>query len=525
MSLLHQAPGGNRLLRVAAILLVVAALASGVSMVQWLPGAPDLYVHLLWAHQVMRCLSEGALPLWLPDLNAGFGSPGIRLYSPLGPTLSGALGLVAGSAGSGLRAAAVLSTSLLAVLLWRRRGVRGLAEAGVISISPLVLHSLLHRGAWSEFLALPLIWWLLESALTGTVSVARDGAILALLWLLHSPSTALVVVLMAFATAMSRDLGLAGRLLGAGVTAAGLSAWQWLPLASEMALVGNREALTGGIFSAELNVLGSQRAHDLEASIWLGWCAVGLLLAVLVGKWWRREPRRTLLIGVCVWLASPLSGWVWRLGSPLAFIQFPWRWLLPAFVLAAAPACARAKSWSGKVALAAALGPAAVLPLSRAVHDPGLTATMGWQPAGRAVLAAFRGNPFVVDAAQNRPASWRFLGSNLRRFGPELVFIEPATGTWRVERWRPLERTVSLDLAASSRVSLRLLDYPFWMVTVDGATTASRGAPGVVGAVVSPGRHTLRAFWVGDPLAQVGVTVALGTGAILVVLAWRRRVT
>ncbi len=37
--------------------------------------APDLYVHLIWSWEVMRCLASGQLPVWLPDLNAGFGSP------------------------------------------------------------------------------------------------------------------------------------------------------------------------------------------------------------------------------------------------------------------------------------------------------------------------------------------------------------------------------------------------------------------------------------------------------------------
>ena len=75
----------------AAVLVVIAIV------IPYFPRGTDLYVHVLWPWQVMRCLHEWSLPIWLPDLNAAFGSPGIGLYSPLGPSISGALGLILGT--------------------------------------------------------------------------------------------------------------------------------------------------------------------------------------------------------------------------------------------------------------------------------------------------------------------------------------------------------------------------------------------------------------------------------------------
>lgn len=59
--------------------LLLLAGAGLALFLPFLPAGPDIYVHILWPQQVARCLAQGQLPLWLPDLNAGFGSPGIRL--------------------------------------------------------------------------------------------------------------------------------------------------------------------------------------------------------------------------------------------------------------------------------------------------------------------------------------------------------------------------------------------------------------------------------------------------------------
>ena len=504
-------------LRRASIgLLVALVLAALVAQVPVLPAKPDLYLHLVWSYQVMRCLAQGAVPVWLPDLNAGFGSPGVRLHNPLGPVVDGSLGLALGDAGSGLRAAAVLAAALLLALLWRRRGRSGLGEWLIVMLSPVVAFSLLGRAAWSEFLALPLIWWLLEAAVDRTLLPRREGPLLALLWLLHGPSTVMVVLIMAVLVALAADARLAGRAAGVAGVAAGLTAWHWLPLAGEMAMI-DTAALTGGIFRADRNILGSPQAHELDASIFLAWCAVALLVAAFLGRWWRWGTARTVAIAACVWLASPAGVWLWRPGSPLAFLQFPWRWLLPATVLAAVPMREALRGWGGRIGLAAVLAPLVLLPWPRWVRDPHLTAAMGWQDAGRAVQGAISGNPLLVDAPQHRPPSWDLLAGNLLRFERQPVLLVPAGGSWSVERWAPLDRVVAVELPAAARVELRLLEYPTWRVSVDGEPASALTGAGVVGAAVPAGRHTVRASWAGNPLSRVGQAAG---GMTVVLLLW-----
>jgi hypothetical protein len=242
-----------------------AVLAFGVAR---LPGGPDLYAHLLWAWQAACCLGAGDLPLWLPDLNAGFGSPGIRLYSPLGPMVTGLLGLGLGEIGRGMRAALALVPVGLWLAVRARRGGRVGLEWLLLALSPVAAYSLLGRGAVSEFLALPLAFLLLDRAVAGRPTAAPDGVTLAVLWLLHAPTALLVVGVAGAALLARRDRRLWAAALGAGAAAAGLTAWHWLPLADELALVDGRAALTGGMFAAARNVLGAAHPHAPADNAW-----------------------------------------------------------------------------------------------------------------------------------------------------------------------------------------------------------------------------------------------------------------
>ena len=516
-------PGAARTrARTARAVAAAGAVAGAAAAVPFLPAGPDLYVHLLWTWQVMRCLAAGDLPVWLPDLNGAFGSPGIRLYSPLGPVIEGVVGLALGSAGAALRVVPVLAWAALLAVVRRARGGRaGTAEWALLALSPLALHSLLGRGAWSEYLAIPLLWWLLDAAVAGTLRPVRDGVLLACLWLLHAPTTLMAGALLAGAVTLRRDRGALRALGGATVLATALTAWHWLPLFDEMRLV-DRAALVGGIFESTRNALGSSAAFALDENIWLGWCAVSLLAALLVGRWWRADRVRAVLVLACVALASPLAAWLYRLPLPLDLLQFPWRWLLPAAVLAAAPAARGLDGAAGRAAAALLLAPLVFLSLPAFVRDPSLGRRTEPGDAGERVWRCIGGNPLLVDAAQNRPASWGRLAANLQRFGPHRVLAEPADAAWRVEVWTPARLVVTVSSAAGARIELRVLDYPHWRVTVDGAPAAGAGA-GVLGAAVPAGRHLVEATWEGNPLAKAGQAITAGALAAVALVAVRRR--
>ncbi len=512
-------PPGRRWGRGAVAAPALAAAAVAAALVPYLPAGPDLYAHLLWCWEVMRCLAAGALPVWLPDLNAGFGSPGIRLYSPLGPFVQGAVGVVLGSAGAALRAVPVLAWGGFLFVARRRRPSGGAGEWGILLAAPIVVYSLFGRGAWSEFLGVPLLWWLLDVAIEGDLAPARDGVVLGLLWLLHAPTTLMALVLMALAAASARDSRRLFKLALAAAVAGGLTAWHWLPLASEAGGAA-RAALTGGIFAAAGNVLGSPSAHALGESIWLGWCAVALMVALLAGRWWRTERLRTAAVLVAVAMASPLAAPLYAPASPLSFLQFPWRWLLPAVVLAASPLRRGLAAPGGRLALGALLLPLLAFPWRGFVGDPHLTTATTWDRAGHAVFTSLGGNPMLVDVAEHRPASWTLLAGNLNSFGGRDAALEGGEGSVMVLDWRPLERTLSVETARRTVVALRLLDYPFWQASLDGVAVPVHGSTGVVAVETPAGRHLVAVRWAGNPWSRVGLAVAAATG---LALAWGRR--
>jgi len=504
-----------------AVLLLVTAMVA----VPWISSGTDIYVHLIWTHQVMRTLSAGSLPLWLPDLNAGCGSPGIRLYSPGGPFLAGVLGLVSGDAATGLRLALGAAVLLLLALLTREHVERPAFGLALVALAPPVLADLATRAAWSELLAIPMAWWLLDRAFSGSPAHRRpwqtEVVTLAALWLVHGPTAMMVALLLGLMALLDGGQRVI-KLATAGTGAAALAAWHILPLANEMSMIGNRPALVAGIFTARANTLGAPTAHAPLLNAALSMAAIALLLVVLVEGWPRTDPRRAGLITLCVLLASPLSAPLWADGSPLAWLQFPWRWLLPAVLFAIRPLALRAPLGNRRAWVLAILwlAPLLILPLPPLVHAPRLGTADGWRVTGARLEEAIGANPFLVDASQNRPPWYPRLASQLPRLGNRLAMSNAPNTRLRVLQWRRLDRSLSLTGTTPGLVTLRLLDYPWWRATIDGAPARAIRRDGLLTIRAPSGTHSLQVAWTGNPLSRVGQALAAIT---LLVLAWSWR--
>ncbi len=522
---LRRRSGGGataRALRWWAWAAVAAAVAAAASL-PWLSGGVDIYAHLLWTHQAMRCLAVGELPLWAPDMNGGFGSPGIRLYSPAGPFAAGVLGLLFGSAGAGLRA--ILALAMAGVLLITRKA-RGGPVAGVLLLAGTpFLADLVVRAAWSQMLAVPLAWWLLEGAVEGERLVhrpVRAGVATACLWLVHAPTAVMTAALVALAVLLRTGRRAPGGGLRWGATAAALTAWHWLPLAEEMRLTSAREGLTAGIFEAARNWLGSPSAHMPALNAALSAAAISLALVALLllrSRAHTRVPVRWVLVAVSLALSTVLVVPLVRLGLPLGWLQFPWRWLTPAAILLAVPL---AEAGRGRLPLLVLwLAPALLLPRVAPISPPPLTAEEGWPEVG-AVVASFGGNPLAVDVIEHRPPWYPRLSEELQRFGRTARVVTDPGARARVFLWRPLHREVGVTAVAPAVVRLRLLRYPGWRVTVDGLEVAPRRDGAAVALTVGPGRHRVTVRWRGNPLARVGLALA-AAGLLGVFLAGRRR--
>ncbi len=507
-------------LRGAAVVLAVV-LVAGVPV---LSSGADIYVHLLWAHQVMRCLAVGELPLWAPDLNAGFGSPGIRLYSPAGPVTAGLLGLVPGDAAAGLRLALLLAIVALVLVVRRRSG--SILPAFLILCGAPFLGDLIVRAAWSQMLAVPVAWWLLEQVADERRPVADPAAVgvgMAALWLVHAPTAVMVGVLLGLGGLLRLGPLAALRWAGTwGVFGAALTAWHWLPLLSEMPLTAAREGLTGGIFDPAANWLGAPWPHGPRLN--LAYSAAATVLALFVAAALRKGPDRpgnvrTILatgaLSLTTVLVIPLSA----LGLPLAWLQFPWRWLTPAALLLAIPAARVIRDHP--VAFLVWLVPVLLLPPVAPMPAPHLGPSDGWIRMGEAV-SEFGGNPLVVDAIQNRPRWYPGLAKAIPEFGEAGLVCSWPASVVRVVSWRPLRRVVRIRSASGCRLELRLLRYPWWRLTLDGRIVPLPEQGAVIGLDVPPGEHVVRCQWGGNPLARVGLAIAAAMLLLLTVLRLRR---
>jgi hypothetical protein len=527
----------NRRAWAAACALV--AIVVTVSL-PYLPRGTDLYVHVLWQWQVMRCLHTGSLPLWLPDLNAGFGSPGIGLYSPLAPTICGALGLVLGTGGRGVRAALALAIIVIvAIAPGRDRRERALTAAAVL-LSPAVLIEFFGRFPVAQLLSVPLAWVLLERAADHRWRYHREGILLALLWLVHAPTTVMVGIMAVAAIPFAGgedSFGLrrheadpAGRarrqavqgLVMSGVVAAGLSAWHWMPLLGAAGDFPLRAALTGGEHSPLRNLIGTPSPHLWDINTAMGWAALGLLVALLVSGGWRTGRGRLAVLAV--FLASVPSAFLWRVPSPMIWLQFPWRWMLPA-VLLAVPVIVAEGRLRGRLrlvaALAALLVPLAAIPRPELAADPALRVDTEPARAGALVAAAFSGNPLLVDVKEHRPLWWKELGPTMGLLGSRRCVLLPGGGSSKINLWRPLRRQITVEAPHASTLVLRLLADRHWWATVDDRPTETRRWGAALAVHVPEGRSEIEIRWQTEPAAIAGAILAVGLIGIVTIL--RRR--
>jgi hypothetical protein len=305
------------------------------------------------------------------------------------------------------------------------------------------------------------------------------------------------------------------------VVGCGLTAWHWLPLLRETAAIDAGEVMTSGMYEPARNFLASETAHTPEVNAWLAWMAVATLAAVLITRLWAHHPRRTVLGVGCIVLASPLALPLWWIPGPHQLLQFPWRCLLPGTLLLVTAIGEVPKRRAFGVICA--LAPAVFMPWAPWVEVPKVDASMKWTDTGRKLMGSIGGNPLLVDVRQHRPPAFENLDRNLDLFGRTQLALATGGGEiTEILRWSPLQREIEVTGARPFAVAFRILDYPYWSVTIDGErATESKAAPGVIACQVPGGRHVLRVSWTGNPAAAIGQVVALMM--VLLLFFWRYR--
>jgi hypothetical protein len=345
-----------------AVVLLVATLAAWPLLTRAsMPPFTDAHSHIFRTYEILTAWREGILyPRWAPDFYFGYGYPVFDYYSTLSYYLAAAYGWFFGPV-AGVKFALVLTTYLAAagVYVFARDewgAAPAIVSAAVFVFTPyIVLVEPIQRGGLPEALAVALAPWVLWSF----TRLARTGSLA--FWCLSATSLAALVLahnLMSFVfiglvcawlawrwsfierpasrAALLRALAL---LATAGLLAAALSAYMWLPAALERGAVQFQNAFSlvqaRRYLSFEM-IFAPMTGRDIETvdialyQFRLGWpqWMLGLLGALTL---LRPSPQRPaslfwlLVTPPCLFLMDPVSSWFWDHVSLLPYLQFSYR--------------------------------------------------------------------------------------------------------------------------------------------------------------------------------------------------------
>lgn len=555
---------------------LLAALLAGASLAR--PGYYDSHDGLLNVHRLFeleRCFDDGQIPCrWVPDMGAGYGYPLFVFYPPLGSYLS----LAFRALGAGyldavkwtLWLALLVAAASMFGLAQRFFGPAGGSVAAVLyCFAPYPAADLFVRGALAEcwgLALLPLVFW------TGERVVQSERRSLwipacALAWtalLLAHLLTALMVALpyglwlgtwMLRARRTGRSHPLRDAAIAHGLALA-LSAWFLVPALLELPQV-HAETLTSlypwarfqNNFLSASELLAIRPAWGFGPfrseggmALFLGplqllalGAAAGAVTVRLRREGCGAPELATAILGGSAVAAGlmtlSLARPVWERLGPLAFLQFPWRFLAIAtlgacFAAGYLPFAMRARPRAATAA-AAALGVAAVV--------------LGWDwlrpaamhPVPDGLLARPR------EIARARHGLFDFLpkGVDLERFlaEPPPVLPPPVVPVPSVTIRDASRSSDTVAFTAEVRgpeprvVTLNVFSFPGWTLEVDGVPARFAAPDPRLGRLqlrLDPGVHEVRARFRETPLrrgADAVSAAAAGLGAVAWIVAIVRR--
>ncbi len=552
------------------------------------------YSDLVRAEVFHAAVSHGDwTPRWLPDFYFRHGSPTFHFYAPGGYYLIELLRRLGASPLWALKIAFLLPWLLGAAATYRlakeigghrnERGGAGLA-AIAYSLAPYLLIDIYMRNGIAEAAAFGLLPYALWATWRTAKTPGAAGWLAAVL-----ASTALALthnITSLLATPILLGLALAGgdrqggkRRAGAAVLLGlALAAFFWLPALLDRDLVAAQQSLTGGYFNYQQHfldpigvvtpagggplVIGPQET----ASIKLGAPLVIALLAALLALSVTRLRRRLkfpaivayFLAGavLCLWMSTAYSALLWRTLPLLGFVQFPWRFLLPATCLAAPligllPGLIPRRGWRwirlGLMILAVTVAAPYVLrvylifehdpaaksergePARESVHVPAVDMA-GTDPGKAGLVAPHR--VLTVEAIRNRGVT----GTASHDFLPRAVELLPGRQPPPAEVIGGRARVVDggwgsptypavwaeIDAASEAQIALGQFWFPGWRVRLDAEAVRVTAEPrrGRLLVTVAPGRHRLEARFGASRVVWLAYGVSLL--GLLVVLAWLR---
>jgi hypothetical protein len=549
-------------LSLAALLLTTLA-ATCVLVTRGPSCGHDFDFHLVSWLEVARSWHSGLFyPQWASSANFGAGEPRFVFYPPASWMLGAALGTIAGwHATPWLFTAICLFCAGLTMRRFARDWLTPLAAtaAGCLFIAnPYLLFVAYERTAYGELMAVVLIPLLLCFAVRPVVPIAALAATIAGVWLMNAPSGVMAcyallwIVLLRLAS--ERNWRAPLRIAAASATGLLLAAFYLVPAAYQERWVEIARAIGPDMRFQDSFLFHhtGEPFHDavlhtasLLACILFAFALASILL-------WRDALRSRPLL----WLASflplillllvPISASLWRHAPQLAYMQFPWRWLLvlaPVVALLTAGSIARYTRSTWLIAAVAVLCIASIVACSRAFHQfcdeqdnvssqialmqdgDGQEGTDEYTPRDDDNAEVDQDMPPVrvlVDPGVEEPDSGKVQNPE---YQPDPSVERHATIT--VTDWSSDHRAVLLNTPAAGYAVFRLMDYPAWTIRRNGAavTQRPRRDDGLLTIPVPQGRSQIDIRWRTTPDTWIGRAVSLLGLCIFGFVLWRERRT
>jgi hypothetical protein len=534
-----------------AAVMSFASLAPSL-LVRGFPVGHDTTAHLTYLYLFDAALAQGQFPVrWVEWITPGHSQP---LFSFYQPGFYYAVQLV-----HALVPSLLLSAKLTILAAWwsggaflylhlRRLGAWPAMLAALLFIrAPYLILDVFVRAALPEFLALacaPAVLWSLDRSLRSPQIryLLPFAAASAAMLLCHLPTVLIflpVYATYAGAVWLSGEGGgrSVARVAAAAALGLGLASFYVVPALLELHLTKMR-ALTLGYFDYRQHFVepwqwfrptwgfgGSEPGPADGMSFQAGlvqWAAVGggvAAAARAVRTGWNHQARWLLywlgILAAALFMTSAASRVIWHVLPPLAFIQFPWRFL-SVVSLAVAVVAAHALSSIRRTAV-------------QAVVVLCVAGGLWWQTQG-----------LLKPASYLPPASmyidnpgWRYA-----RDATRLAFIEPGYDPSTVvrlpegyvERWQitrgsgtvsprtVLDDRVVVDLNSPGGVELTIRShgFPGWRVLIDGRPTqwAYDRDFGFIVVDVPAGAHTIDAAFSDTPVRAWADRISLLSGTI-----------
>ncbi len=490
------------------------------------PAGDDAYHHAVLSVEQVKCWNGGvAWPRFHPDWNGATGTFAPSIYAPLVLAIQGGACALAGEGSRAVGLALVAGLAAGALLLWAALRSRGLEGGGLWAVAAYPLAAVLARATTTEVWALAFMAPVLVLALplgpstrgqglavaTGVAALAgcQVGGLLMLAWVLTAAWLA------AGPARWRKGLGTAAWVVGGALLGGPL----WWPVIREGRGLAT-EALVGGQYDWRTHHALAAGANaelgPVLLAVFLG--LAGVLLLWFPGS--RNGTPRALdrgvpaALGAALVLATPLSAPVWRALPGMEGLQFPWRFLGPATVVAVLLAAALRGRWRW-AAVVFLVAPAALIPVEVDGGSPPLTPDLDARALARRTAVRYGLAPILPSLPGFYAPGFHPIESLRALQGQEAEVVDAGGGC--------LPRAFEVTAGEGEAVLLSLQWWPWLRVTGGEGELPYRNRIGLVEVEPGPGRRELVVGEARAPGRREGLLMTLAGLVLLGAVAWGRR--